>query len=218
MVAKVLLFSNLNVLIFLSFLLALEWLYLISIHSFIILKPYFSLLFIALGTCTRWAKWDGPTQGCSYPRIRGQPGKILMTLDLISDSNALSTLVSNWLIHMNWAVSICRLSQYYTKRASPEPPYLQRGIKQCAWVVCSPLSRCYVPGVQIVSAGEKLTKTKKRGKTRGGKGLIFLALAPPPPRFPGIQLNSPPRRALLPEPLEQAIPLLVWFVELVPRT
>ena len=180
-------------LIFPSFLLAWEWLYLIfTLHN---TKAYFLLLYIALGTCTRWAKWDGPTQGCSYPRIRGQPGKILMTLDLISDSNALSTLVSNWLIHMNWAVSICRLSQYYTKRASREPPYLQRGIKQCAWVVCSPLSRCYVPGVQIVSAGEKLTKTKKRGKTRGGKGLIFLALAhppSPPPRFPGIQLNSPP--------------------------
>ena len=52
-----------------------------------------------------------------------------LTLNLISDPNALSTLVSNWLIHMNWAVSISRLSQYYTKRASPEPPYLQRGIK-----------------------------------------------------------------------------------------
>ena len=121
--------ENTNMLIFPSFLLAWEWLYLISTLHNTKLKAYFLLLYIALGTCTRWAKWDGPTQGCSYPRIRGQPGKILMTLDLISDSNALSTLVSNWLIHMNWAVSICRLSQYYTKRASPEPPYLQRGIK-----------------------------------------------------------------------------------------
>ena len=123
-----------------------------------------------------------------------------MTLDLISHSNALSTLVSNWLIHMNWAVSICRLSQYYTKRASREPPYLQRGIKQCAWVVCSPLSRCYVPGVQIVSAGEKLTKTKKRGKTRGGKGLFFFAPPPPPPPppppvFPVYSLTRPPPRS-----------------------
>ena len=80
--------ENTNMLIFPSFLLAWEWLYLISTLHNTKLKAYFLLLYIALGTCTRWAKWDGPTQGCSYPRIRGQPGKILMTLNLISDPSA----------------------------------------------------------------------------------------------------------------------------------
>ena len=46
---------------------------------------------------------------------------------------------------------------------------------------------------------------KKRGETRGGRGRE--RPPSPPPRFPGVQLNSLPtyRRALLCERLEQAI-------------
>ena len=56
-------------------------------------------------------------------------------------------------------------------------------------------------------ARKKNSPKKKRGETRGGKGERTFDVAPtPPPRFPGVQLNSLPtyRRALLSERLEQA--------------
>ena len=45
-----------------------------------------------------------------------------------------------WLALLRWL-----LSWYYMKRASPEPLFLCRDWKQCAWVACYPLS-CFLLG------------------------------------------------------------------------
>ena len=39
--------------------------------------------------------------------------------------------LSGWLVLPRWL-----LARYYMKRASPEPPFLYRDWKQCAWAVC----------------------------------------------------------------------------------
>ena len=77
--------------------------------------------------------------------------------------------------------------------------------RQCSWRLFIPLADSIV-GFSRRSdsrAREKNSRRKKkRGKIRGGKGERTV----PPPRFPGVQFNSPPtyRRALLSERLEQA--------------
>ena len=50
-------------------------------------------------------------------------------------------LQTAWSYEPGWLALPRRfLSRYYMKRARPEPPFLYRDWKQCAWAVCYPLS------------------------------------------------------------------------------